>query len=101
MRDKGNPGYVYFGQHPRDNTIKIGQSQYPFHRCYSQRIQLIGILREHNWLKRSHEQMLHERFGHHRVEGEWFRDCAELRSFIFHSGAHSNLWCGMAQRKSA
>ena len=91
--------FIYLAQHPRESLIKIGCSIAPFKRTFVQKIQIIGILKDHNWLGQSYERELHYRFKHQQVKTEWFRDCDELRHFIFHSGAHENLWTGMGNGK--
>jgi hypothetical protein len=40
------------------------------------------------WLRQagqleSYEQFLHQKFAAHRVRGEWFHDCPEIRAFIY------------------
>lgn len=74
--------FVYFisdGEH-----VKIGLSRQPRKRLSSlqtghpKRLNIVGLMPG----GAEDEFQLHGRFRDHRVKGEWFRDCSEIRDFI-------------------
>lgn len=82
--------YIYFLENHNGSAIKIGKSVNPTSRFRSltmqadamfgsNRINLLALIQEED---RRHEKRLHQRFGSHRLKGEWFLACAELREFI-------------------
>lgn len=85
----GRRKYVYFGEIPGTDTIKIGMSMNPIFRCYLQNLKIVGIMSN----ARFKEARLHVQFSHIRASRrDVFLDCEELRLYIFRSNAHSNLW---------
>jgi hypothetical protein len=75
--------FVYFMASPR--AIKIGRSAQPrkrlraLQRFNAEPLELLGVLPGREKV----ELALHKRFSKLRIAGEWFRDCNELRDFIW------------------
>ena len=75
---------VYFIQRGKQGPIKIGVTKYLYRRLaeiqrsYPQRLRILGII--DGYLDQ--ERVLHERFAHLRLDGEWFSIANELSNYI-------------------
>ncbi len=75
--------FVYFIASPR--AVKIGRSTQPrkrlraLQRFNAERLELLGVVPGRQLV----ELALHKRFAKHRIAGEWFRDCCEIRDFVW------------------
>lgn len=90
LAQKGSVGFVYFAY--REGHIKIGSSADPLRRLRS--LALGGVVMPNGVQPgelqllaterggQSRERELHVEFAKHRVAGEWFEDCIELRQYI-------------------
>ncbi len=70
---------VYFAQRASDGLIKIGWSRNVKYRMMEVRAKVIGAIPG----ERPEEKVLHARFAHLRVEGEWFKPELELVTYIY------------------
>lgn len=67
-----------------NGCIKIGKSTSPSRRLASlqtahpRRLELIATMPGGAYM----EGRLHEKFADHRLSGEWFKDCAEIRGYL-------------------
>lgn len=74
--------YIYFIAHL--GRIKIGTSKHPKDRIaslaahYQEPIVFVGCIIG----DRAREQAIHQDLAEHRLRGEWFRDCEEVRRKI-------------------
>jgi hypothetical protein len=81
-RFEGHPGYVYFVA--GGPFIKIGWSMWMRERIAGlqtgnpYKLELLATMPG----SIDTEREMHDRFKDHRVEGEWFKDCQEIRNFI-------------------
>lgn len=70
--------YVYFARELNGKRIKIGCSSNPQQRVRAQGLILIAVTKGDS----RRETEIHKLFRHLPMEREWFRDTAELRTFI-------------------
>ena len=85
--DEDNPEDVvtiYFIEAIGQDRIKIGKPRDPKNRLRQLqtgnafKLQLLGVIVD----KASRESELHALFAQDRIQGEWFRDTARLRSYV-------------------
>ncbi len=69
---------VYFAQREADGLIKIGWSRSVKLRMSAIRAKVIGAVPG----ERAEEKVVHAKFAHLRVKGEWFRPGEELLEYI-------------------
>lgn len=78
--------FVYFILNPSSNTVKIGQSKDANRRFCEIQANTIDQLRLMKVVEiegfHTEEQVLHKRFSHLRIKGEWFSYTDDLKSFI-------------------
>ena len=79
-------GYVYLVRAEQLRLVKIGLSRNIFRRLHEMQVgspdrlilQTLFTTEDPAWL----EQMLHQRFRHLRVRGEWFRPDADMEDWL-------------------
>jgi Meiotically up-regulated gene 113 len=82
--ESGEPGFIYFAQAGIDGPIKISWSKIPHERLSALQtaspfeLAVLALLEG----TKEDERRLHERFAGYRLKGEWFRDCAAIRSAL-------------------
>jgi hypothetical protein len=97
---------TYFVQGPPLSPVKIGRAADVGARLSALQVGTPHELRVLLVLDGDREAELHERFARHRIRGEWFAWCQEIRGFIDDNRLAVlapwrglNLYCSAAERR--
>ena len=105
-RQAEEPFYTYFVQGHPLTPVKIGRAKDVERRLSELQTANYQKLRFLLVLKGDLESDLHDLFSEHRIEGEWFRWCDEIKEFIYsqNQGRHGcwhlvNVYCTSKERE--